>query len=140
MIFKSSTDTKRGFVGAKVFCRENTLAYHQPQFTGGIPLLTTSHSLQGEYPCLPPTTVYRENTLAYHQPQFTGIIPLLTTNHSLQGEYPCLPQPQFTGRIPLLTTNHSLQGEYPCLPPTTVLGHVVVLRPKPLPQFFTNVV
>ena len=33
-----------------------------------------------------------------------------------------------------------LQVACPCLPPTTVVGHVVVVRPLPLPQFLRNVV
>ena len=32
MILKKSTNIKREFVGAKVFYRENDLAYQQPQF------------------------------------------------------------------------------------------------------------
>ena len=145
MILKNYINTKRGFDGAKIFYRENVLAYSQTQFTGSMPLLIPNHCLQGACPCLSPTTAYREHALAYPQPLLTGSMPLLIPNHCLQGACPCLspttayrehalayPQPLLTGSMPLLIPNHCLQGAWPCLPPTTAYREHALAYPQPL--------
>ena len=140
----------------KIFYREHSLAYPLPQFcdmwwsqgfnpyynfTGSIPLLTPYHSfitcgghkvftstttLQGACPFLPPTTVLLHVVVTKFSP-----LPQPYREHSLAYPYHSFIT---CGGHKVFTSTTTLQGAFPFLPPTTVLGHVVVTKLSPLPQ------